>query len=254
MTTQIGDKLRGEKERRLRLGIKGPWPDYRQPSFPTTTAGFTYHFILLGFACEDAGPIYRRKDLDDPNAGPWDSQQYYPPSFAGFPTLNLHVHPYAAILNVFPKLEKHLKTRELPPPADSSYEEIKFIYDTLTNPFEDSKPNTLPGSNATIMNGARGGLDMASHDSLSGLPPHPDVLLKGVAEWIACVEHARGQNLNALVGLEDDSSFETAQYTTEPTRAPPALDWHEWKSKFAPWWYKCAKYHAYTGYTEHRAP
>ncbi|CAE6433026.1 unnamed protein product [Rhizoctonia solani] len=266
MITQIANKLRSEKGRRLQFGIQGPWPDYRQRSwFPITAAGFDYQFVALGFARPNSGSIHRLEELDDPNAPPRATRHFDPPSFEGFPTLRLSAHPYAMVVNAFPKLKKHLKTHQLPPPANSSYEELEFIYDTLTNPFEDSEPSTNPLSlnpngsshstdqskdsdlssdepegyddqydvlDDTHSNGDV--LDMTSHNPLAALTrDYLKALCEVVAKWITDVERARGQS--ALVE-EYDPSPETEQYAAEPVRAPPTVDWHDWKSEFASWW------------------
>ncbi|CAE6531640.1 unnamed protein product [Rhizoctonia solani] len=129
LITRIANRLRDEKARRLQLGIQGPWPDYRQAGwFPITKAGIDYYFIPLGIH----GTIFRHRDLGDPSANSEDFQQLDAP-FEGFPTLRLSAHPYAMVLNAYPKLKKYLKTGPLPSPADSSYQDIKFIYHTVMN-------------------------------------------------------------------------------------------------------------------------
>ncbi|CUA73507.1 Bifunctional uridylyltransferase/uridylyl-removing enzyme [Rhizoctonia solani] len=168
--TRIANKLRDEKARRAQLGIQGPWPDYRQAGwFPITKAGIDCHFILLGI--HDA--IFRHRNLDDPSAAPRDFRQFNPPSFEGFPTLRLSAHPYAMILNAAPKLEKYLKTRPLPFPADSSYEEIRFIYDTLKRPPE--IPDTSSDGSTQLeqgpSHGSNAGTESGISDILSRLRP-----------------------------------------------------------------------------------
>ncbi|EUC56912.1 hypothetical protein RSOL_204920, partial [Rhizoctonia solani AG-3 Rhs1AP] len=139
----IAQKMRAETERRLQLDIKGPWPDYRQRDwFPITRAGFAFQLIPLGLAHPASDPIYRCMDLDNPNAHTRAHQRFDPPSFAGFPTLNLLVHPYVMILNAYPKLERHLQTQELPPPANTNFDDLKFIYDILTKSAEQIRLST----------------------------------------------------------------------------------------------------------------
>ncbi|EUC57558.1 hypothetical protein RSOL_225190 [Rhizoctonia solani AG-3 Rhs1AP] len=305
--TSIAEKMRAENERRLQLSITGPWPDYRQRDwFPITGAGFACHLIPLGIANPEADSIYRRRDMDDPDAPPRATQQFDPPSYEGFPTLRLHVHPYALIVNAQPKLEIYLQTWELPAPANSSYDNIKYIYDILTKSAQQVRALTSrqrvdsrgsrgsrgstthpasaryhlrsreqsqsasqtthshPGSALqdnyddsvdsldSNPDGPQDSLGMNSHNSFSDLTSdhrdlleskahcssslHPSSMVleqKGVTEWVASVEYARGQNV--LVEPQDDSSPETSKYTTEPARTSPTLDWHGWESAFAPW-------------------
>ncbi|CAE6531585.1 unnamed protein product [Rhizoctonia solani] len=188
--TRIANKLRDEKARRAQLDIQGPWPDYRQADvgilscsiklncthgelftqwFPVTKAGFDCHFIPLGI--DDA--IQRYRNPNDPSVALWAVDQFNPPSFEGFPTLRLSAHPYAMILNAAPKLEKSLKTGPLPSPADSSYEEIQFIYDTLKRPPE--IPDTSSDGSTHLeqgpSHGSNAGTESGISDILSRLRP-----------------------------------------------------------------------------------
>ncbi|CAE6536066.1 unnamed protein product [Rhizoctonia solani] len=157
LITQIATKMRAEKERRLPLEITGPWPDFRGSDwFPTIKSGYTYHFTPLGLAHSGRkAPIVRMKDAADPDSG-WET---YPAPYDTFPLLQLHIHPYAAILNAFPKLEKHLTSgKPLPTPANTSYPELKFIHNVLTRAYKEAKAVMPPaqGSRHSSRNSGTG--------------------------------------------------------------------------------------------------
>ncbi|CAE6405745.1 unnamed protein product, partial [Rhizoctonia solani] len=149
--TRIADKLVTEQERRLDLNIQGPWLDYRQADwFPITKAGIDCYFVPLGMADVPYYPFLRLRSLDEPSAPP-GFRQFDPPDFEGFPILRVRAHPYALILNAFPKLKARLRSNHaLPPIVADRYNKIDYIYYILTGaPELEDDSEAANGSNAT---------------------------------------------------------------------------------------------------------
>ncbi|CAE6447327.1 unnamed protein product [Rhizoctonia solani] len=144
---QIARKIALEKNRRTQNNYHGPWPDFRHPDwFPTTASGYTYHFLPLMLAeCKPPIEIGRRRDANTPEAG--DLYDHYLPPYTNFPSLKLHVHPYAVIMNAGPKLSRYNGRfeRPLPAPFTDKFFEIQYIYEILKNAHESANPSEPSG-------------------------------------------------------------------------------------------------------------
>lgn len=311
---EIANKINAEqKSRRSRLE-KGPWPDYRGSGwFPIRKSGWDYHFLPLALASDGDQCVISRKKFANDMSSDLNIYDHYLPPYDNLPKLRLHVHPYAVILNAYPKIRKWMEEERslLPEPISGYFIQIEFVYTTLTDLFKQHQssglsgylpPSTSGGSDAnteastpsvrksqrhqppTAAPGTRQDMgsshsgsgaqdsfddlfdgsksdserlwnasDKLSHKSLtastsnhSHTPPKNIIpasvfdvsslaLDKGeITGWVASVARACGSD--APLEPEVDSSSEMERYASEPARPPPTLDWHDWKSEFAPWW------------------
>ncbi|CAE6442909.1 unnamed protein product [Rhizoctonia solani] len=281
--------------------------------FPIRKSGWDYHFLPLALASDGDQCVISRKKFANDMSSDLNIYDHYLPPYDNLPKLRLHVHPYAVILNAYPKIRKWMEDERslLPEPVSGYFIQIEFVYTTLTDLFKQHQssglsgyllPSTSGGSDAnteastpsvrksqrhqppTAAPGTR--QDMGSSHSGSGAQDSFDDLFDGsksdserlwnasdklshksltastsnhshtppkniipasvfdvsplaldkaeITGWVAGVAHACGSDAPLEPGV--DSSSEMEQYASEPARPPPTLDWHDWKSEFAPWW------------------
>ncbi|KAG8695555.1 hypothetical protein FRC11_001406 [Ceratobasidium sp. 423] len=310
----IANKIVAEQKSRRSRRDTGPWPDYRGSGwFPIRRSGWTYRFLPLALISGGDEPVISRKKFADDMSSDLNIYDHYLPPYDNFPTLRLHVHPYAVILNAYPKIRQWMKDEaSLPPESISGYfVQIQFIHDALTELFNKRQSSGLSDHLPQSTSGGSGANTEASTPSVrkskrnqrptaapgthqdmgtsrlgSGAQDSFDDLFDGsngnserlwdasdefshksrtvstsnhchnspknvipasafdvsslaldkweIAGWVAGVARACGPD--APLEPEVDSSPEMEQYASEPARPPPTLDWHNWKSEFAPWW------------------